>query len=361
MTSKPETTNTVQKVEAKPESTDKKESKEKSTTVVDSDELEGSLRNIIDQKSLKWIFVGGKGGVGKTTTSCSLATQLAKHRDNVLIISTDPAHNLSDAFGQKFGKTATAVKGINNLWAMEIDPTIEIETGDVLDSGSKSLLTELASSFPGVDEAMSFAELMKQVQAMNYSCIVFDTAPTGHTLRLLSFPSLLEKAFDKMMALKSKFQGIINQASGMLSTYVGSGAEEKLLARLDSTKKTIELINKQFKDPNSTTFVCVLIPEFLSLFETERLAQELARFGIDTHNIVVNQVLMPEKDSTCKKCLARVRMQKKYLSQIHDLYDLFNITCLPLLDEEVRGTDSIQKFSELLLTPPKWPRDDDRE
>lgn len=99
--------------------------------------------------SLKWIFVGGKGGVGKTTTSCSLAVQLAHHRDSVLIVSTDPAHNLSDAFAQKFSKVATPVQGFNNLFAMEIDPTIEVETGDVLDAGSVGVVAELASSIPG--------------------------------------------------------------------------------------------------------------------------------------------------------------------------------------------------------------------
>jgi len=329
-----------------------KEKKEPTVTLEpgsDDDELEGSLNNIVQQNSLKWIFVGGKGGVGKTTTSCSLAVLLAKSRKNVLLISTDPAHNLSDAFGQKFGKTASLVKGFTNLFAMEIDPTLEVDTGDVLDSSSQSLISDLASSIPGIDEAMSFAELMKQVQSMNYSVIVFDTAPTGHTLRLLSFPSILEKAFDKLMSVKNKFAGIFQQVSGMINN---ANTEEKLLNKLEQTKATIELINQQFKNPNATTFVCVCIPEFLSLFETERLVQELSKFKIDTHNIVVNQVLIPEKGSKCKKCVARVKMQSKYLDQILDLYSDFNVTRLPLLDEEVRGVDAIEKFSALLLIPP---------
>eukprot|EP00457_Paulinella_chromatophora_P006774 gb/GEZN01006793.1/.p1 GENE.gb/GEZN01006793.1/~~gb/GEZN01006793.1/.p1 ORF type:complete len:373 (-),score=100.30 gb/GEZN01006793.1/:457-1575(-) len=319
---------------------------------MEEEELEfpPSLQNVLDQKTLKWVFVGGKGGVGKTTTSCSLAVALSKVRESVLVISTDPAHNVSDAFSQQFTKTPTLVKGFQNLYAMEIDPTVELDTGDVLDDETKGLMAELASSLPGMDEARSFAELMKQVQSMDYSIIVFDTAPTGHTLRLLSFPSVIQKGFERFYAIKAKFPQVFSQLSSMADAQVGAG-ESKLSDKIQQTKQTVSDVNTQFRDPARTTFVCVCIPEFLSLFETERLVQELSKYGIDTHNIVVNQVLFPEQGSSCNKCAARVRMQKKYLDQIQELYsDDFHVLRMPLLDSEVRGSAALDAFSQLLIT-----------
>jgi arsenite/tail-anchored protein-transporting ATPase len=142
-------------------------------------ELESSLRNLVDQESLQWIFVGGKGGVGKTTTSCCVAVQMAKARESVLVISTDPAHNLSDAFGQKFTKDPTLVNGFKNLYCMEVEPTMDVDemagetegmSAEAAD-GLKSMFADMSTSIPGVDEAMSFAELMKMVQVRHFEML----------------------------------------------------------------------------------------------------------------------------------------------------------------------------------------------
>jgi arsenite-transporting ATPase len=323
------------------------------------------------------------GGVGKTTTSCCLAVQLAKVRPNVLVVSTDPAHNLSDAFGQKFGREPMKVNGFDNLFCMEVDSSGDQEweqieaqqqaqgvAPDGLESGVGSIMKDLMTSVPGIDEAMAFAELMKMVQDMNYSTIVFDTAPTGHTLRLLSFPKTMESAIGKLLDLKNRFQGLITQVTSFMGA---GGAEgiESMIQKLEQLKLLIDQVHNQIRDPEKTTFVCVCIPEFLSIYETERLVQELSKSEIDTHNVVVNQVLFPDKDAEdlvdwykdakgklpmeaqdlIGKTIARKRMQDRYISQIFELYEDFHVTLMPLLDNEVRGVASLDSFSKLLLSP----------
>jgi arsenite-transporting ATPase len=315
-----------------------------------------------------------------------LAVQLAKVRPNVLVVSTDPAHNLSDAFGQKFGRKPVKVNGFENLFCMEVDSNAASQwdeeesslvpsaaTGDAagvggLESGINDIMKDLMGSVPGIDEAMAFAELMKMVQEMNYSTVVFDTAPTGHTLRLLSFPRTMEAAIGKLLDLKNRFSGLITQMTAFMGAQGAEGVQQAI-AKLEQLKGLIDQVHNQIKDPERTTFVCVCIPEFLSIYETERLVQELSKNEIDTHNVVVNQVLFPDKDAEdlvewyaktkdslpeeaqdlISKTIARKRMQDGYIAQIFKLYEDFNVTLMPLLNAEVRGVASLESFSQLLL------------
>ena len=176
----------------------------------------------------------------------------------------------------------------------------------------------------GIDELMSFAELMKHVQSLSYDVTVFDTAPTGHTLRLLSLPGTMEGLISKVMGLRERFgpmmstvqammgggmSGMPSEATifGKLDEIKGAGHERVLYCSSVNTNKCpspcfsvaaiVDAVQARIHNPDETTFVCVCIPEFLSLYETERLVQELSKFDIDTHNIVVNQVLFVEKGS----------------------------------------------------------------
>lgn len=168
-----------------------------------------SLRDLTENPDLTFVFVGGKGGVGKTTTSSSLAVEFSRARKDtqpVLLISTDPAHNLSDAFGQQFGSQPTKVQGLTDseLWVMEIDPkaVLDEELQDIssaadaagvgagagagaapsLNSQLSSTIDEFRSwltSVPGIDEAMALASVVKIIDSKRFSAVVVDTAPTG--------------------------------------------------------------------------------------------------------------------------------------------------------------------------------------
>merc|ERR1712137_310590 len=319
----------------------------------DFEEMEPTIEEILSNKNYKWIFAGGKGGVGKTTSSCSIAIELAKTRDSVLIISTDPAHNLSDAFNQKIESTPTKIQGIDNLSAMEVSTKIDKENvlsmmGGATDQlGISSLLEEFGSAMPGIDEAMSFAEVMKLVMSLDFSVVVFDTAPTGHTLRFLSFPVMLEKGLAKFSQMKNNFGGLFQQFGSMM----GMENTDQMDSRMDQMRSIVSQVNTEFKNPDLTTFVCVCIPEFLSLYETERLLQQLAKFHIDSHTIIINQILFPEEGGNCGLCKAREAMQQKYIQQLEMLNPDFHIVKMPLMKEEIRGITKLREFSSYLKEP----------
>jgi arsenite-transporting ATPase len=335
-----------------------------------------SLRNLTQSNTLQWIFVGGKGGVGKTTTSCSLATLLSRcpftdpktneeRARRVLIISTDPAHNLSDAFSQKFSKTPTKVNGLDNLYGMEVDPS-SVTQGDYfnefgVDSNMNpeekqglrnvaNIIKQAASTLPGIDEVTVFAEIIKEIKAMSFDTVVFDTAPTGHTLRLLALPQTLNESVDRIMEVQG-LSSLVASATQLMTSSTGLTSDD-MMDKVMKWREKIKEVQQQFADQTKTTFVCVCIPEFLSVYETERLVQELMKYNISCDNIVVNQlVLKPANEPPCRMCHARQRIQGKYLAQIEELYEDFHIVRMPLHHDEVRGVEALTKFSQYLMQP----------
>lgn len=312
--------------------------------------FEPTLESIIDSPTIKWIFVGGKGGVGKTTVSSCVAITLATRRQDkkILIVSTDPAHNLSDAFDQKFSGTPLPVNGMKNLDAMEINPS-ELVNQEAFSAAQLSQFKDMLTNFPGIDEAATFIQLLKSIREMKYDVVVFDTAPTGHTLRFLALPSTLNETIKKLIPLSNRFSGVLTQILRNFNLEEISGNDPDFQSKLEDVSKSATEITDMFKNEALTTFIPVMIPEFLSLYETERLIQELFKLGIDVNSIVINQILYPPSDSSCNLCTSRSKMQKKYVDQAAELYEDFHVVHLPIKDHEIRGISLLTEFSTNLV------------
>ena len=274
-----------------------------------------------------------------------MGSELSKHRESVLIISTDPAHNLSDSFGQKFANKPVLVNGYENLYCMEYENqsyTDDIDMDLIKDDFKKyGAINDLFKNMPGIEDAFGYIALIKKTLKMDYSVIIFDTAPTGHTLKLLSYPTLLKESYNKLIG--SSIGTMFKTMVSMVLTQ-----QNNIENKLDKIIANINTVNEKLANPKHTTFVCVCIPEFLSVFETERLIQSLYSYEIDSHIIFVNQIIW--NNGHCSFCKSRQKMQEKYLDMIDDLYlDIdFDIVHIPLLETEVRKQEKIKEFSKLL-------------
>ena len=273
-----------------------------------------------------------------------------------MIISTDPAHNLSDVFNQKIGKQPTPIKGFDNLFGLELDPEKDMNDIDKLNeilhvqekSKVEGFLQNMESTFPGIDEANNLKYMASLLDNKDYDLVIFDTAPTGHTLKLLEMPMIIGKSMEKILELKLQFSPVIDSMGGVL----GSDFDQKLnkfFNNMNNLKDFMQKVFDRFKDAERTTFIAVCIPEFLSVYETERLVEILFKENIEIRNVVVNQVLMCEDPNKCKMCKSRIKMQKKYLEKIEEMFEDFHIIKVPLQKNEIRGTKNIEEFSNFLI------------
>jgi arsenite-transporting ATPase len=304
----------------------------------------------------RFLLFGGKGGVGKTSCAAATAIWAAAQGYDVLVISTDPAHSLGVILEQKIGPEVKAVEGVKNLYALEIDPKVALkqiqgelpktEEKDLPFPGLNSISSLDMGSAPGADEALAFAKVLEYIEKPDHELIIFDTAPTGHTLRLLSLPDVLDSWLGKLIKLRYS----MGRIWGSLKAIVGRGDDERddSMESLQRLKGTVEKAREQLSNKKVTSFVPVMIPEAMAVEQTEMLLTALYEFEVPVEYIVVNMIF-PEEVS-CQFCKARRAMQSQHLARIRHIYsDQFSLTELPLLDTEVRGIQRIKQLSSFLF------------
>jgi len=300
---------------------------------------------------LKLILFGGKGGVGKTTCAASTALYLAKNF-KTLLISTDPAHSVADSLGLKIGDEIKEVEGIKNLSALEISAEkalskfkieYEDEIKKIFDTSTyldqEDIDSLLALPIPGIDEVMGFKTIVDLIEEAKFEKYIVDTAPTGHALRLLTLPELLDDWIKVMAKMRWKYRYMVTTFAGK---YKPDEADDLLL----SMKKTVKKIEGLLKDQQRCEFIVITIPESMAILETERLINNLSKYGINVKQLVINNVL---ESGDCGFCRERKKEQEKYINQIGGKFSNLEITITPLQPREVKGIDALENFKELLF------------
>ena len=304
-----------------------------------------------------FIFVGGKGGVGKTSISSATALWLANQGKKTLIVSTDPAHSLSDSLEVNIGHYPVQIN--ENLFAVEIDPDKAMEEKQRALESRKSMASpdqlmgldflgeqmDLASASPGADEAAAFEVFLSVMTSNEYDVVVFDTAPTGHTLRLLSFPEIMDSWVGKLMKAKAALGNATNALKNIIP-FMDADEDIETRQELEETKKQIDQAKAVLSDPDRTTFKMVVIPEEMSIYESERAIEALNKYDITTDSIIVNQV-MPDI-SDCDFCHSRYMLQQKRLALIDQKFKDQVVAQVPLFKDEVKGQEKLLKLAEIL-------------
>ncbi|MBP1926027.1 arsenite-transporting ATPase [Sedimentibacter acidaminivorans] len=307
----------------------------------------------------KIVFFGGKGGVGKTTCSASYAVFSAKSGLKTLLVSTDPAHSTSDIFEKKIKNEITNI--LPNLDAIEISG--EKESKIYMDNVKISLKNvvspvivkeinkqiDAASISPGTEEAALFDKMIEIITEKNdeYDRIIFDTAPTGHTVRLLTLPELLGAWLDTLIKKRSKSVTLMSMANHHGQTDKKDIDNDEVIKILRKRYEKINKAKKIMMEDKLLSFIFVINAEKLPIDETVKAINILEKYNVLVDGIVVNKIL-PEnmKDDFWK---SKKEQEQKYLDIIMETFKGKKIFKLPLLQEDMKSNNIeniADKFSE---------------
>ena len=289
------------------------------------------------------LLFGGKGGVGKTTTSTATAVGLADAGMKVLLVSSDPAHSTSDSLGVQLSSSPTAVDGVDNLWGLELDPESRIsdhipkltETVAPFLGGENPEFNASEMVLPGLDEAMAFDELLKHLENPDWDVIVFDTAPTGHTLRFLALPEIIEKWAEKIIRMH-------RITGGIRAMVFGAKEGDKMREELEKFRRRVLHVRRILCNPEITRFTLVTIPEKMGVNETVRAYAALKEHGLPVSGCVVNR-LTPDYDHEFIQTRRKTEREniESLISSLPEMY----FHEVELKDSDIHGLKSLRQIS----------------
>ncbi len=308
------------------------------------------------------VFFGGKGGVGKTTVASAYALECAREGLETLVVSTDPAHSTSDVFDQEFGDEAESVQGIENLRAMEIDPESEVQDhlqetkralGEQLSSAMVNeidLQIEMAHRTPGAYEAALLYRFIDVMREADCDRIVFDTSPTGSTLRLLSLPDLLEGWIDRLSYKREKSIDYFEKAAIGKQEPRRVSEGDPILARLQRRKERFSFAGEALRE---ASFYLVCNPDDLSVRETERSLSTHREYGLAVCGIVINKLTPEPEDHEEGRGATflreKVATERGHVEYMRERFDPPVVAAIETRVREIKGDLLAEVASELAV------------
>jgi len=311
-------------------------------------------------------FFGGKGGVGKTTVSSAYGLKCAREGLETLVVSTDPAHSTSDVFDQQFDDTPRPVADHDHLHAMEIDPDEEVDRhltelreqlGQQLSPAmvnEVSMQLEMAHQTPGAYEAAlfdRFIEVMRNTE--EFDRVVFDTSPTGGTLRLLALPEHLQQWIDRLLHKREKSVEYYERAAIGKKQAKRMLEGDPIIARLQERKEAFEFAGETLRE--KAAFTLVLNPDELSMRETGRALDSLNKADLPVRGLVVNKLTpAPDPDENGRGATYlrdRVETEQERLAEIRERFDTPIVAEIETRVREVKGSLLAEVADELELEP----------
>jgi arsenite-transporting ATPase len=298
------------------------------------------MRELVESK--KFLFFGGKGGVGKTTMAAATATWLADRGYKTLIVATDPTVSLSAIYEQDISETEiTCIGKEENLCGLNINPkkamgVFQNRMNSMMEGFSTLFGSELLST-PCTEEIAAFDQFVSYMADTTHDKVVFDTAPTGHTLRELSMP------FDWSGYISNQIE---NRKE--LSELLGFVYDENMIGDLRKEKDRYDAAVKALSDSTTSSFNLVLLPEKLPVDETERAVIDLGTFGIKVPALIINEVI-PREVLKGNWFLERRRAtQEKYLRDIEIKFNGMIKKEVPLFETDIYGLENLRKVGKVL-------------